>query len=526
MDLGRSNPTDMCNLSNECTTWDEVVARLQSAISKNTNAGNVLFAEKCQPEVVETVRHDVAQHLEALAPGRIVVVLLGSPPEAVVVSSSAMRALQKKLDLWTFTPEDERIERKKSGEPTGYFGSAIWATRFALLSPASVASQGVRGLKNGLLEMPKHGIVACTDAFVFDDRVPCYEMAFAEDVKRLFPRTSLALGFKEYWDQERLGSIVASSTAIRKTWEDTDFRYCLREAKVEVDHSQWGLAWEKPKLASVVHGMIAANFSIHMHVFFSEAVQHSLKLLLEAERHRQTVLPQHAGDRRHKLAHAFEILAEDAKLLCQTPFIHVVYQPAWFGSGWAYTEERGTPKTHQMLVRQGASVCYGSDWDISELSPLQGIASVLAKADIFDVRMPWRERLVQAFRLYSLEGARAMWLDSHSGTLEVGKFADFCVLNQDIFEMTEAEVCALMHSDSNPSVACVGVMATFSRGFCIFRNQADLGPWTLERYRSGQASATIDPDALNQEPDEVFLCGTCDCTGALGHGGMHQRCCT
>merc|ERR1711971_929663 len=112
-----------------------------------------------------------------------------------------------------------------------------------------------------------------------------------------------------------------------------------------------------------------------MHVFNGHAVQHSLELLLEAEHQiGETVPPQHTGDRRHKLAHAFEMLDEDAELLCQLPFIHVVYQPAWFGPGWAYNEERGTPKTHQKLVHQGASVCYGSDWDISELPPLQGIA--------------------------------------------------------------------------------------------------------------------------------------------------------
>ena len=68
--------------------------------------------------------------------------------------------------------------------------------RFALLSPASEASAGLRGLIDGLRELPKDGIVACTDAFVFEDRVPVYELAHYLDTKCRLPRTSLAIGFK------------------------------------------------------------------------------------------------------------------------------------------------------------------------------------------------------------------------------------------------------------------------------------------------------------------------------------------
>jgi len=433
------------------------------------------------------------------------------------VNHAAIRALPAMSAGWTFAASDKRILRTRSGEPNGYFHGEVWAMRFALLSPASVASMGLRGLRDGLLELPKHGIVACTDAFVFEDRIPCYEVAFAEDARRKLPRVSLALGFKHAWSPDCISEIVERAPGQRLVWEDTNFRYCLREAKVEVDHFS-GLSWDKAQLSSLVQSMVAANFSMHMHIFYTAAAELSMSVLLDAEKGKRS------SDRRHKLAHLYEIGPEERRMACRTPYVHLVYQPMWFRIGSSYDED--AVRSHRELLENGAAVCYGSDWDISDISPLQGLRAVLSRDGLYAKEKPWPERLAEALRLLSYEAARSIWLEDCSGTLEVGKFADICILDKDLFEMPEDEFCPRVDPEETyvmtaPEVP-VRVMATFSRGFCIFQRPLDeKDPAPLERVREPRRLRARDG---RTETDEEFLCGTCTCAPAAGLCGSFRQC--
>lgn len=528
-----------------CEVWPDVLKQLGQHLDDvgANECAEVALAENCKPDVFSPLLPTVIHELNELASNRPLVVLLKSKwngrPEAVVVSSSAMRALQAKVPEWHFSCNDDRIGRGTDGQPTGFFAGPVWSARFSLLSSASVASQAVRGLRDGLLMLPKDGVVACTDAFVFEDRLPCYEMAFLEDKKRLLPRTSLALGFKEDWSPERYDELLTRAASLRTEWMETDFRYCLREAKIEVDHSCWsatgssgGAAWDLALMDRIIVSMIRMNFSMHLHVFGNLAAQHSIRALKAAEveackvavnagAHQRAAVSSRGRDgltglqsrepeeRRHKLAHVFELLSEDAHTLCQTPCIYVVYQPYWFHQGY----DDDTARTHRDLISGGASVCYGSDWDITTLSPLHGISAALShtkwghpREPGIDPTRPWQMRLAQTVRLYTLEAARAMWMDDHSGTVEVGKFADFCIVDRDIFGMEQAEFC----SEDKYTPPPVQVNATFSRGFCIFRRDATLNPPILERIHSQALSGDAPHD-----DDFEFLCGTCFCAASL-----------
>merc|ERR1712046_245051 len=133
--------------------------------------------------------------------------------------------------------------------------------------------------------------------------------------------------------------------------------------------------------------------------------------------------------RRHKLAHVFELQAGDEAAL--PPGVRLAFQPAWFSNKEWSSYDDAAVETHRRLVARNA-ICYGSDWDISSLSPLGGIADALRRLGTFSGS--WSECLAQAIRSQTLEAARAMWLDSISGTLEVGKLADLCILDRNIFE--------------------------------------------------------------------------------------------
>lgn len=94
---------------------------------------------------------------------------------------------------------------------------------------------------------------------------------------------------------------------------------------------------------------------------------------------------------------------------------------------------------NRKLIDAGALVAGGSDWPVSE-SPnlLEGIEGLVTRADPSG-RAPGTLGLDQALTreeavaVFTLNAARAMGLGDVTGSLEVGKSADFIVLDRDIF---------------------------------------------------------------------------------------------
>jgi predicted amidohydrolase YtcJ len=89
------------------------------------------------------------------------------------------------------------------------------------------------------------------------------------------------------------------------------------------------------------------------------------------------------------------------------------------------------------LLRSGSPVAAGSDFPVESERPLYGIHAAVTRQD--HARRPrggWRpeERMSreQALRAFTVDAARAAFEEGDKGTLEVGKLADFTVLDADI----------------------------------------------------------------------------------------------
>ena len=89
------------------------------------------------------------------------------------------------------------------------------------------------------------------------------------------------------------------------------------------------------------------------------------------------------------------------------------------------------------LWRSGAPVSFGSDWPVSSMNPLEGIA-VAATRQTRDAVPPggWlpehRLSLAQAIAAYTAGGAYQAFTDGEAGVLAVGRRADLCVLAADL----------------------------------------------------------------------------------------------
>ncbi len=93
------------------------------------------------------------------------------------------------------------------------------------------------------------------------------------------------------------------------------------------------------------------------------------------------------------------------------------------------------------LVESGALVTYGSDWSVVPTpNPWPGIEAMVTRAEPVSngEETLWAEQAVDlqtTIRIFTANSAIANGAGDTSGSLEVGKDADFIVLNQNIFEV-------------------------------------------------------------------------------------------
>jgi len=85
------------------------------------------------------------------------------------------------------------------------------------------------------------------------------------------------------------------------------------------------------------------------------------------------------------------------------------------------------------LLDANARLTLSSDWNVSTLNPFVGIANAVSRA-------PQNISLEEAIKAYTINGAYVMRQEDKVGSLEVGKLADFIVLDRDIFEIPTIEI--------------------------------------------------------------------------------------
>jgi len=85
------------------------------------------------------------------------------------------------------------------------------------------------------------------------------------------------------------------------------------------------------------------------------------------------------------------------------------------------------------LKQANARITLSSDWDVSSLNPFIGIQNAVN-------RNPQELSLIDAIKAYTINGAYVMRQENKVGTLEVGKEADFIILNQNIFNVPSNQI--------------------------------------------------------------------------------------
>ncbi|MBJ2148212.1 amidohydrolase [Vibrio sp. IB15] len=104
------------------------------------------------------------------------------------------------------------------------------------------------------------------------------------------------------------------------------------------------------------------------------------------------------------------------------------------------------------ILKTDANITLSSDWNVHDINPLVGIANslIMGKTGLTDI--------YTAIDAYTLNAAKSLGIDDITGTIEVGKSADFAILNKDITTL------------SARGIAKTQVLMTVLRGDVVYQN--------------------------------------------------------
>ncbi|MBF7075012.1 amidohydrolase [Glaciecola sp. MH2013] len=153
---------------------------------------------------------------------------------------------------------------------------------------------------------------------------------------------------------------------------------------------------------------------------------------------------------RHRIEHAQVVAVEDIPQFKQLGIIPSM-QPTHATSDMNMAEDRIGKKrlkgayAWQTFLRQGSRIAFGSDFPVELANAFHGLhAAVTRQSGMNEPDNGWipeeKVSLVQALRGFTLDAAYSAFQDDSLGTIEVGKRADFIVIDRDLFTIPASDI--------------------------------------------------------------------------------------
>ncbi|MGF1754330.1 amidohydrolase [Vibrio makurazakiensis] len=197
----------------------------------------------------------------------------------------------------------------------------------------------------------------------------------------------------------------------------------------------YGINYIDPKNMSLwLKELNLLGYSAHIHAIGDGAVQESLNAI-ELIREQGSTMP-------YTLTHVELINAHDVPRFSalnvtadfQVGSDYVVNHDHQWAEAFLGAKRARAMMNLRSIYDTGANVTLSSDWNVHSINPLKGIANsiVMGKTGLPDVNT--------AIDAYTINAAYSLGLEKITGSIEIGKSADFAILEQDITAMKPADI--------------------------------------------------------------------------------------
>lgn len=351
----------------------------------------------------------------------------------------------------TEAPEGGKIIRDENGEPTGVFIDEAESLINEHI-PEPTPEEQQMALENALAHMRSKGLTSVHDAGVSAQAWELYK-SFADDdelTTRIYAMISGAGDtFDELAKDGPIDSYANDLLSLQSVKIYGDGALGSRGAAMlepySDDAENTGLLFHtQEEMNEMVLKTMDAGFQTNIHAIGDAANRQVLNAF------------EHAKDRlgdqglRNRIEHAQIVSQQDIPRFNELNIIASM-QPTHATSDMNMAEDRVGPDrieggyAWQTFIDQGTTVSSGSDFPVEHVNPFYGLYSAITRQDHDgEPEGGWypSERMTreQALRSFTLDAAYAAHQENELGSLEPGKWADFILVDRDLFEVSEIEI--------------------------------------------------------------------------------------
>lgn len=355
------------------------------------------------------------------------------------------------IDNATANPQGGVIMRDELGKANGILVDNAGNLLLDLaLQPTTESEQNdYNGLINSALpELAKHGITSICDARTYWKRNHHTVWKRAESEGRLTVRANLGLwAYPNEADDTQIaqlkGMYNAGNGSLLKINQIKFYMDGIVHNTTAAMHDDYLLDYlsgatnnglnyfTQERLGNYLAELEATGFDFHIHAIGNRGVHEALNAIENNTN----------GSGRHRLTHVEFVSAADYARFAS---LNVTADAQVAGDftdpkHWSENEHLIGADVASKIIPikslhdQGARITLSSDWDVSTLNPFVGLENAVT-------RSPEELTLEEAIKAYTINAAYVMRQEDKVGSIEVGKEADFIILDRNLFDISLGQI--------------------------------------------------------------------------------------
>ena len=334
--------------------------------------------------------------------------------------------------------------------------------------PSDTMESKIAGLRYSMEMLNGYGITSIQDAIVRETELQTYR--HLEGQNELTLRVVASLWWERAQGLEQLENLKKLRTKYTSNLVKPTTVKIMQDGLVEnytavlvepyyIPSQTKGIPMVEPEfLKKVVTVLDAENFQVHFHALGDGAVRQSLDAVEES------IYENGRLGNRHHISHLQLIHPDDFGRFAELEVV-ANFQPLWAYTG-DYLTELAAPFVGPERLRwsyaiktiqnTGAKIAFGSDWSVTSANPYHQIETAITRQSASDItalenspvdpeqNIPlFIEESVDlkiAIDAFTINAAFVNNNEKETGSIEVGKFADLVVLDQNLFEIETHDI--------------------------------------------------------------------------------------